>query len=402
MRQLQSYLNEMSFYLNNAENSSALFGVLLGLTALAILLRIVVCVGWQTQYALFKMNAKDIAHKADLAKFKLGVLKNVIMDYVKISDKNTSSVHLDAIVEKHLLRQSIIGWSFDSIERFLLGFELALPVVGLVLAVAVEGYRILFCAAAVGVFLLLRIFAAVFDFPLAKRKLSAELIEYVEREVGQFYAGDFGTVLLRFKNELTEALARQSESLRDVISKLESNLSGALSLTMKEMSKELSDIGGVLNKPLQLWGEAISNAAAEQQKSIGSLQGLEKAMIQMQSLSQTIQNSLQAQGEYIEKSRAVLEDSVAQHESNLKQLTSHIGDGFGSMLDFHVKQSYQALNEHLQGYISQVTGANHELMLRLETLFDQLMEQSRSETGAILHLNDQISLHFDASDNRTP
>ncbi|MDR2649293.1 MAG: hypothetical protein LBB94_06190 [Clostridiales bacterium] len=440
-----AFINDVIDMLSRNENIPYVFGGYLCLCLFIIILRVIVCVGYQTHFGFFRLNAKPINVRSDLEKTRFGLLKNIIADYIKVAEKNTSGVHLNVIVRKYILRLSFIGWSYDSIERCVLGFEPMLPVIGFALAVIFsryENYNVMFGVASVAIFAILRLFAGLFDFQLVSARLSAELEEYVEREVGQFYAGDFGTILLRFKSEITTALKNQADTLGKVITNLEETLSGALRLTMKELSSEMTGIGTVLDKPLREWAEVLSSASAAQTKSNESMLRFETVSNQLKLAAGELDNVLkthvkslsmelakvsehidmlalsgkemkessdgykQSVGvleehiKYIEKNQSALQDALGHYESSLQSITQKMGDGFGSIVDYHMAGAYQSLNSSLQNNINKITAANQELTSRLTALFEQLAEQSRSETGAIVNMNDQMNLRFEALDNK--
>ena len=432
--------------LGSEENIPYVFGVYLGVCVLIVILRIIVCVGYQTHFGIFRLNAKPISTRSELDKTRLGLLRNIIADYIKVAEKNTSGVHLTAIIQKYMLKLSFLGWSYDSIKRCVLGFEPMLPVMGIGLGVIFyvnnNNYSLLFGVAAVGVFVITRLFAGLFDFQLVSARLSAELEEYVEREVGQFYAGNFGTVLLRFKNEVTNALNSQADTLGSVITNLEKNLSGAMNLTMKEISSQMSGIGTVLDKPLRDWAASISAASAAQDKGSEILSGFEGAAAQLKTSAGELDGVLRThvkiltgelanisdhidklalsgnnvkessdayrqsigvleeQSKYIGKNQNLLQDALGRYESSLEAITQKMGDGFGSIVDYHMAGAYQSLNTALQNNISKITAANQDLMSRLTALFEELMEQSRNETGAIVNMNDQMNLRFEAIESK--
>ena len=438
-------LNSLIEMLGQQANITYVFGAYLGVCALVVVLRIIVCVGYQTHFGIFRINAKTINSRSELDKARMGVLKNIIPDYIRVAEKNTSGVHLTAIIRKYMLRLSFIGWSYDSMERFILGIEPMLPVLGLALAIIFfkyENYSVIFGVAAVGVFAVVRLFAGLFDFQLVSAKLASELEEYVEREVGQFYAGDFGTVLLRFKNEVTNALKNQADSLSAVIVNLEKNLSGALNLTMKELSNEMSGIGTVLDKPLQDWASSINAASVAQAKNNVVFTGFEDAVTQLKASTGDLDvvlkthvrsltaelakvsdhiDTLKLSGKdikessdayrqsvgileehikYIEKNQSMLQGALGSYESSLQSITQKMGDGFGSIVEYHMAGAYQTLNAALQNNINQIAAANQELTQRLSSLFEELAEQSRNETGAIVNMNDQMNLRFEAIENK--
>jgi len=375
------FINDLIDILSRSENIHYVFAGYMGLCLLIVILRIIVCVGYQTHFGIFRLNAKQINVRSDLEKPRHGLLKNVVADYIKVAEKNTSGVHLTAIIRKYILRLSFIGWSYDSMERFILGIEPMLPVIGIALAVVFskyENFNVTFGVAAVVVFALIRLFAGLFDFQLVSARLSAEMEEYIEREVGQFYAGDFGTVLLRFKGEVSTAIKNQADTLSSVIANLEKNLSGALSLTMKELSGEMSNIGTVLDRPLQEWAMAITSASAVQSKNNEAFSRFENAAEQLKAASgeldtvlrthvktltlelgkvtehidvlsltgkelkdsgDTYKQSISVLEEhikYIEKNQSVLQEALGHYESSLQSITQKMGDGFGSIVDFHM------------------------------------------------------------------
>jgi len=300
----------------------------------------------------------------------------------------------------------------------------------------------MFGVAAVGIFAVMRLFAGLFDFQLVSARLSAELEEYVEREVGQFYAGDLGTVILRLKSEISSALKNQASTLGKAITSLEENLSGALNLTMKELSHEMSGIGAVLDKPLKEWAAALGSASAVQTKNNESLLQFEDIVNELRSAARDLEGVLKTHVKslaeelgkvsghidilalsgkdlkessdgykqsvevleghikYIEKNQGMLQDALGHYESSLESITQKIGDGFGSIVDYHMAGAYQSLNTALQNNINKITAANQELTARLAALFDQLADQSRNETSAIVNMNDQMNLRFEALDNK--
>jgi len=276
------------------------------------------------------------------------------------------------------------------------------------------------------VFLLLRLFAAVFDYNAVSRRLAAELTEYVEREVGQFYAGDSGTVLLKLKAEMSAAVAKQTETIRESVASLKTGVSEAMDKSLGDFSKgmegainKIVSYGDVLKKPLDDWAGAISSAAALQVKSgeaanrvieMAKLvaEALERQREQAAATERTGRASLESLGElravseaaaaqlkFVEQNQAALDATLQQYEAGLEQLTRQIGDSFGGMLDFHVQNSYKALNDELRANISKIQAGNGELISRLQELFERMSEQSRSQTGAIVNMNEQMNMRFD-------
>jgi predicted nucleic acid-binding Zn-ribbon protein len=115
---------------------------------------------------------------------------------------------------------------------------------------------------------------------------------------------------------------------------------------------------------------------------------------------QQLMKLLQDQLKYVEKNQADLQEAINHYESSLESVTQKMGDGFGSIVDYHMASSYQTLNNSLHSNIDKITSSNQELVERMQTLFEQLAEQSQNETSAIVNMNDQMNLHFEALDNK--
>ncbi|MDR1913011.1 MAG: hypothetical protein LBQ68_00810 [Clostridiales bacterium] len=443
---INNILNQVSVQLSNPTNARIALYMFLGLFLLTILLRIIVCAGYQTHYAIFNLNAKPITDKTGLEKIRFGILKNIIADYVRTAEKNTSGVHLSAIVRKYILRITFLGWSYTSISRFVTGFELATPFIGLALSLLYSNHdsnnQLMFGLGAVCSFVSLRLFASLFDFEYARDKLEAELIEFVEREVGQFYAGDFATILLRLKHDISVALRDQATSLSTVITNLEKKLSIAIGDAVTNSFAKIQSLGSSLDKPIAALATTIDKTAEQINKNNESISRFEDITVQLSSVSDNfatnlnthvtslseqfntiarqieklaaasadIQESnenvkklvsvLQDQSQYIEKNQTALKDALTNYEASLESITQKMGDGFGSIVDYHMSGTYQTLNSGLQGNINKILSSNQELISRLQALFEQLEEQSRSETSAIVNMNDQMNLRFEALDSK--
>lgn len=431
--------------LNTQQNNITILIVFVACCLVILLLRAMLCIGYQAQLAIFNLNAKEIKARTEIKKIKSGILSKVISDYVKIGEKGVASIDTKSIVGKYILRIHFLGWSFDSIEYFITRFEKTFVFIGILLVFVFEEYRYVYAVATIGMFLLLLIFGSIFDFRLLKFKLLEEITEYVDREVGQFYAGDVGSIVIRLKNELSEAVLRQSENMGESIVKMGNDLSGVLRLSLNEMSKsventmmKVSDYSAMLKEPLEQWRGVISEAASAQEQINSACYNLETAIkgfdsvsnrfeTGMASYSQNVSEqtdviqrkiadlseiavelktgnasvavgnaALQKQLKYIEKNQDVLEQSLQHYETSLENFAGKIGDGLGSILEFHMQSAYGTLNENLEGNIKQIINNNNELVLRLQQLFEQMSEQSRSETQTIIKIKEQMDMHFEA------
>ena len=434
--------------LNDPANSVTVMTVFLVACGCSLALRVLTCLHYQTNYTLFKLHGKPLKSAADAAAVKYALLKRVMNDYINSAQKNVTAISTRSIVTKHLRRLRFGFWSLDSIERFLTGFENGVILVGLVLAVVFSDYRFLYGLVAVGLFALTRLFAAIFDIRLVREKLTDEITEYVDREAGQFFAGDTGSILLRLKSDLVAVIQEQSAAIGKAMDRASQGMADGVKTAMDRVTEaveksmgHLAEQARILQPPLAAWAEALGKAGAVQQQITDSYGGVEKAAQQLEGAVAGLQTALDGHGKkiagqeeavrrevveltvavtalkeanqyldanreavasqlkYVENNQQLLEKSVQQYEAAMVNLTQKLGDGFGSMLDFHIQNAYQSLNDGLLANINKVIGANSEQIHYLQQLFDQMLVQSRGETDAISEMRAQMEAHFAALRN---
>ena len=205
--------------------------------------------------------------------------------------------------------------------------------------------------------------------------------------------------------------------------------------TMKQAAEAVEKSAGrlpeyvnVLQAPLAAWADSLSKANTAQQQITASYAGVEKAagrlegavtglqaaltghsekiagqeeavrqelgrlagvVTELKEANQRLDHSQEAvatQLKYIESNQQLLDKSVQQYESAMVGLTQKLGDGFGSMLDYHIQNAYQTVNEGLLANIGKVISANNEQIHYLQQLFEQTLAQGRGEEEAIRRL----------------
>ena len=436
--------NELYLFLNTPQNSYYVFIGFIALALVALVLRIVVCTGYKAQLALFQLNAKEIKSKTEIKETRSPFLNRAIKDYIRTGDKNVSPRSAREVVDKHLSRLNLLGWNYSGMSAFVAAIEGNTIFLGIILAFVFEEYRYAFAVSAVAAFVLARFYAAIFDFVCVRERLAQEASEYIDREVGQFYAGDFGSQITRLKNELAAALLRQSENLSDGVKKMGADISGVMQLSLQEMGKavdstmmRVSDFGGELSVPLENWKKAVNEAAAAQDKFgsgiaafentskglcesakelTGGLGGHAEAMraqsgliheeiakiAEISAVLKEVSAPLVSQGDgisrqlaYIERNQETLEHSLQRFELIMEDMTRKLGDGLGSMIDYHIQNSYTALNKALEDNIMKIVTANNELAERMQEMLAGIYEQGRSESQAVLKIKEQMDLHFE-------
>jgi hypothetical protein len=445
---LSEQLLNLYLFLNTPQNSFNVFVGFAVLALVALVLRIAVCIGYQMQLALFQLNAKEIKSKREIKDTHSAFLNRAVKDYIRTCDKNISPRSARDVVDKHLNRLSILGWNYGGISAFITSVEGNIVFIGIILAVVFEDFRYAFAVGAVAAFVLARLLGAIFDYTAVRERLAQEASEYIDREIGQFYAGDLGSHVTRLKSELASAILGQSVSLGDAIEKMGIDISGVMRLGLQEMGNavdstmlRVSDFGGELSVPLDNWKKAVAEAAAAQdrfgtglasfentsnalQESAMGLSGglsghaeavraqsglIRDEIAKLAELTATLKDAsipLLSQGDgigkqlsYIERNQETLELSLQRFELIMEDMTRKLGDGFGSMIDYHIQNSYSVLNSALEDNIRKIVTANNELAERMQRMTAEVYEQSRSESQAIIKVKEQMDLHFENLNN---
>lgn len=421
---LNVYFEQLFTILNNRDNHLIIMASYLGLTLLIMLLRVVVCMTYRSALFAFHQGAKEIKARDEINKIRNGLLRKIAADYIRIADKSVSRIPTTAVVDRHVSAFSLLGWRYVSIMPFVEAMEVGLVLVGLVLAVVFNDFAAMYGVLAVSGFVLTRLVAAFFDFKAAKTLLSDELLIFVEREIGRFYAADAGGAVLRLKDELAGAVAKQSEVLKEAIGQIGTALSEAME---KNMDKKLIDMNDLINKTtrqtVQDWEKALSeagrvqaltNASAEKMQAAGEnilsaadllskyMQGHANAMSgQLNALVSAVeaftaeQDSFLKQARYVERNQTLLEGTLQSFEETLQNVTRSLGDGLGAYLQLHAQTASQTVNDALSANMDKIIGNDQEMIARLQRLFEQLNDQSKDISANLRSMHEKLAVHSD-------
>ena len=358
--------NEIFVLLNAPHNSLIVWIVFLAVGLVALLLRVVLCVGYQAQFALLALSVKDVAKPADIKDGRSALLNRVTKDYIKAAGKGSIGLDARSFAEKHVRRLAFLGWNYESMARFLQAVTAWILPCGVLLALVFEEYRLAYALAALGAYTLTRLLENVFDFILVKEKLLDETTEYVNREIGQFYSRDLNAVVSLLRDEVSKSI--------------EKTVAG------------LADVNAALAEPIAMWQNSLAQAAQTQEALNATCAALHGALTASKTLAEQagaadMENSaLQKQLAYIEKNQAVLESSLHKYEQSLEGLTRKISEGFGGMTDYYMQNAAGALNAGLEANISTIVSSNNEMMRRLSALFEDMQTRQKSEMQAILNM----------------
>lgn len=442
---LEDYFDKVNITYD--ENTINILFIFAGIVLFTVILRIIVSSGYQTQYIIFQYKSKPKKDKpikkSIKPESKMGIMSKVLIDYKLSSDTGISRISTRSIIKKHLYKLNFLGWAYPSMEKFVLGFEQGIMFIGVLLTLFLKDKEI-YAITTIIMFLIVRILASIFDFSLSREKLLEELTEYVEREVTNDTNADINTSISRLRVETYTAIIKQGEILKESIDKLGANLTGALALSISEMTKtvEVSVINASrfsesLQKPLENWVETIKEASIAQEKINIAYDSLSDMVLNLNNASgklgseftsysteanfqttavkeqiellvkiseELLENNKSTKQDtemfrkdmkYIEKNQLILEQSLEKYEVSLENVTTKIGDALGSIVEVQMHNSYDTLNEEVQDNIGKIINSNSDLLKRLQELFEKLQEQSRTETQAILKLQEQTEMNFE-------
>ncbi|MDR2939064.1 MAG: hypothetical protein LBV08_01950, partial [Clostridiales bacterium] len=275
----------------NGPEAINILAAYLSVTAFIILLRIIITSGYQAQYIIFSVKTKKGTIKADVdateysvsedgvetspkpvKKSKFGLVSRVMNDYRQSRERGVSDINTGFLINKQLLRLKFIIWPYKSMESFVESFEVGLLLIGILLTIYLEQKQ-LFTLLTVASFVIIKIIASFCDYKLIKERIICELTEYVERELADITNMDLNTSISKFSREVYTAIMKQSDIIKDSVDKMGSNLTGALALSVSEMTKAVevslnksSRFSEELEKPLQNWVESINSAGLVQEK----------------------------------------------------------------------------------------------------------------------------------------
>jgi len=382
--------------LDRHDNHVIIVAVYLSLAAFVIILRIFSHLHFRGAiYAFVQEARKEIRNRDELKNIKNKLLRKITADYIRVADRAVTTVPTSKIVQRNLSKMSFLGWRYEGLVPFIEGMETAFLWIGVILAFAFSQHVFVYGLLAIIVFLLTRFFAAFFNISNAKSELEDELVIFMEREVGRFFASDSGGAVLRLKNDLTEAINKQAEAYKstmETISKTMSESMKEVSSTMiaaaksigpivaNAMDEKLVDMNTQLKDTLNDWETALKESARIQTDINTSADRLSYAGGQLQAASELLathmkghsnalsnqlntlvtaidsvkdcteslmkqQEVLQTKIEYINENQETLGLSLDSYKASLQNLTSSLGDGLGAYINLHAQNSAQAIND---------------------------------------------------------
>ena len=346
----------------------------------------------------------DIKTREDLKNIKNPLIRKVAAEYVRTAEKAVTRVPTEALVDRQIANLSFLGISYASMMPLVESIESGLLWIGLILAVVSPDFAFVYGVLAVGSFLLAKLMTVFFDFRSAKDLLRDDLFIFIEREISRFFAADTGGAVLRLKNELTEALSKQSATLTAATQNMSNELkeSGKLqTAALAEASAKMSEsilsaldeklpaLSTNLKEIITEWEQAISESTRMQTATNNATERLDQAASKVQSSAELLskylqghsnalseqlatlvgaietlkdvlaevsknQNALTQQAKYIDRNQHTLETALTAYEASLQNLTQSLGEGLGAYLNLHGQKAAQAMNDILKTHLEKI------------------------------------------------
>ena len=409
---MHNFFQQIYHGLNRPDNHMIIMVVFIALVVVAIVLRVAAHLHYRAALLSFFIDGKKgIGDKADVAKIKNKLLRKVVAEYIRTGERAATEVPAVQLVDRGIAGMSFLGWRYEAILPFVKTLEMGFIWVGLVLAMAFADYAFMYGTLAVLAFLLTRITGAFFDVTGAKKQLADEMVLFITREIGRFFATDTSGAILRLKNDLTQVIDNQSLAYKETMENIghimatalgkvsDSMVAATTSLgpTVAEaMDEKLINMNDSLNTTLKNWEKAIGEATRLQTDMNQASDKLSHAGGKLQSASELLaahmqghssalsaqlvslvgavdaikestthfaagQEALISQGKYIERNQQTLETSLESYEASLQGLTQSLGDALGAFVNLHAQTSAQAIHDALKTNVDIIMNAQRNL-----------------------------------------
>jgi len=411
------FFDNLHNFLNTRDNYIIIAIIFTMSYCLAYLLRFIMCMSFRSSLFMFRLDSKEIKIRDDIKKIKNSLLKKTINEYIRTAEKSVSRIPTASIIEKNITGMSLLGWRFVSVGSFTESLENGLLLVGLILAVVFGDFAFMYGTLAVAGFLFAKLIAAFFDYKTARLSLSDEMLIFIEREIGQFFAADAGSSVNRLKNDLTESVNKQTSVLKTAIEEFGQKISSVVGESLISIHSKFENRLAALDEPLNKWSESITQAEKTQsmindaaEKLNEGINGMNTASVALcgqlaehnrmiseplMSLASSAatagenQETYLSQLKYIERNQLALDNTLQLYETALQNMTRQLGDGLGAFLQMHAQNAALNVNEVLQANVNKIVGSNQEILTRITALFDQLKEQNREISSHLLTLHEK-------------
>ena len=388
---------------------------------LVVLLRIVLFSSYNAGLALINMATKTVKTKADVEKLTGGTFARAAKEYAAMITGGARTDALD-VARMAVTKNRLYFFNFKSLARLIKLLERAFLPFAILFTLAASA-QINFVILSATIFLLIIIFAAIFDIDAAQDKYVTNLAYVLARDIGRLYPPDAATAVYTFGKDLNEYLNRQSTMYNDVLNKIKTEFTGAITANMQAMAKSvdatLNSIAkhDALDESIARWSAVVDKSAEMQSGIVGASEKFGAATAAMATYSATIQqnreemkedivlltnavqklNQLAAAMEMrstvldgevglVMENQKALEATVASYEASLKEITSQIGDAMGKIVDYHLGKSGGRIAGDIADSVKQALSSAHRQEEHIKNILEEFLEQNRYQTKLLMDI----------------
>lgn len=405
---------------------------LISLIFITVILRIVLSIAYQSQLTALRLSKKDK---------KSSLLKRVTNNYKSVCDKGIANINTEQIVNKHMMKLSLLGWSFESISDFIVKIETQAGFIGIATLFIPDTDKT-WCVSVTAIMLaIFWILGSIFDYKSTKAKLKTELIDYIDNQEGKFYTKDMGSIIVSFKNELQSSILNTTKVLSDSINKMNVNLNETFKYgveniikTTESSMRTLTDYSSILKEPMEDWKRNLGKASELQLGLNETINTLNDSMTKFnliydkldnqlklqtsstKDLASQIQNqintlfkvitnlddnsknialsneALEKQLKYIENNQQLLDVTLQKYEGSVQEFTSNMGDSFGKIIDLYSQNASISISSEINQIVNKLADSNKDLIGAINENLTKLTNQNIILEQSILDIKDNIDI----------
>lgn len=417
--------------LNSITKYTVIF--LIVITLITLILRILLSTCYQGQLSLFRFFKSSKKGK------KSPLLNNIINAYKSASERGVASINTEQIVNKYIMKMNFIGWNFESINALIKKVETQAGFIGIA-TLFISDTDKLWCAGTTATMLVIFwLLGSIFDYSLTKNKLEVEIIEYVDNQEGIFYAKDFSSTILSFKNELQSVMLNTNKVLSDAIYKMNNSINESFKYGIDNMVKttemsmnKLVNYADILKEPMNSWKANIETASNIQNSLNSTSETLKQSMVNFETMYEKLDKQMNNQTEemkevslqtrkqieqlvtvvynldenskttsihneavqkqlkYVEDNQQVLNLTLQKYQGTIENFTSDIGEVFGNIINMYSQSATESMISEIEKITMDLSKSNKELVNNINEDINKLTRQNTIQQQTISDIKEHL------------
>ena len=372
----------------NFNQTEGIMAITLGVVAaVALVLRFALYGAYSAGVVMINKAAKGIKAKADVEKLAGGTFARAAKEYAAMLAVGGRAEALDA-ARMTVAKNRLYFFNFNSLAGFIRLLEGAFLPFTILFVLAAQA-RVEFLLLAAGIFLLMIILAAVFDINAGKERYITTLAYVLARDVGRLYPTDAAGAVYTFGADLNEYLSRQSAMYNEVLNKIKSEFTGAITSSTSAMAKGVDATLSSIANHEALYSASLKEDRAEAREDIILLTNAVQKLNGIAAAMEARQAATDGELGLVRENQKALEAAVASYETSLKEITAQMGDAMGKIVAYHLGgaggQIAEGIADSVKGALSGAAGREAQL----KSILEDFAEQNRYQTKLLLDLQAQ-------------